>query len=72
VGEVALTGAVRAAPSMAQRVSAARAAGCSVIYAAPGASADVDGIRSFPVRHVREALGWALQPMSGSHRVPKT
>jgi len=72
VGEVALTGAVRAAPSMAQRVSAARAAGCSVIYAAPGASADVDGIRSLPVRHVREALGWALQPMSGSHRVPKT
>ena len=71
VGEVALTGAVRAAPSMAQRVSAARAAGCSVIYAAPGASADVDGIRSLPVRHVREALGWALQPMSGSHRVPK-
>jgi len=53
-------------------VERAVAAGCSVIYAAPGASADVDGIRSLPVRHVREALGWALQPMSGSHRVPKT
>jgi DNA repair protein RadA/Sms len=72
VGEVALTGAVRSAPSMAQRVSAARAAGCSVIYAAPGASADVDGLRSIPVRHVREALDWALQPMSGSHHVPKS
>jgi DNA repair protein RadA/Sms len=72
VGEVALTGAVRSAPSMAQRVAAARAAGCSVIYAAPGASADVGGLRSIPVRHVREALGWALQPMSGSHGVPKS
>lgn len=72
VGEVALTGAVRSAPSMAQRAAAARAAGCSVIYAAPGASAELDGFRSIPVRHVREALDWALQPMSGSHGVPKS
>ena len=71
VGEVALTGIVRSAPSMAQRVSAARAAGCSVIYAAAGASGDIDGLRSIPIRHVREALGWALQPMSGSHDAPK-
>jgi DNA repair protein RadA/Sms len=71
VGEVALTGIVRSAPSMAQRVSAARAAGCSVIYAAPGASGDIDGLRSISIRHVREALGWALQPMSGSHDAPK-
>ena len=69
VGEVALTGAVRSAPSMAQRAAAARAAGCSVIYAAPGASADLDGLRSMPVRHVREALDWALRPTSGSQGV---
>ncbi len=72
VGEVALTGAVRSAPSMEQRVAAARAAGCSVIYAAPGAPADVDGVRSVPVRHVREALGWALRPISDSHGVSKS
>ncbi len=65
VGEVALTGAVRAAPNMAQRVSAARSAGCSIVYAAPGGPADVDGVRVTPVRHVREALGWALRGMSG-------
>jgi DNA repair protein RadA/Sms len=70
VGEVALTGAIRPAPSMAQRVAAARAAGCSVIYAAPDASIDVDGLRSVPVRHVRDALDWALQPMSGSRDAP--
>ena len=37
-----------------------------------GASADVDGLRSMPVRHVREALDWVLRPMSGSHGAPKS
>jgi DNA repair protein RadA/Sms len=60
VGEVALTGTVRAASSMTQRLSAARAAGCSVVYAAEGAAPDVKGIRVLPVGHVRQALGWAL------------
>ncbi len=60
VGEVALTGAVRAAPSMAQRLSAARAAGCSVVYAAEGSTPEMKGIRVMPVGHVRQALGWAL------------
>ena len=59
VGEVALTGTVRAAPSMTQRLSAARAAGCSVVYAAEGATPDVEGIRVVPVGHVRQALDWA-------------
>lgn len=60
VGEVALTGTVRAASSMTQRLSAARAAGCSVVYAAEGAAPDMKGIRVMPVGHVRQALGWAL------------
>jgi DNA repair protein RadA/Sms len=60
VGEVALTGIVRAAPSVTQRLSAARAAGCSVVYAAEGVAPDMKGIRVMPVGHVRQALGWAL------------
>jgi DNA repair protein RadA/Sms len=72
VGEVALTGAVRSAPSMAPRLSAARAAGCSVVYAAAGEVTDIDGIRLMPVRHVRDALDWALRGMSGAFGRPKT
>ncbi len=63
VGEVALTGAVRSAPSMASRLSAARAAGCTVVYASAGGTAEIDGVRLVPVRHVREALDWALRGM---------
>ena len=59
VGEVALTGQVRSAPSMAQRVAAARIAGCSVVYASAGGPSEIDGVRVLPVRHVREALDWA-------------
>ena len=65
VGEVALTGAVRSAPSMASRLSAARAAGCTVVYAPAGDTAEIDGVRLVPVRHVREALDWALRGMPG-------
>ncbi len=63
VGEVALTGLVRPAPAMAQRVQAARAAGCRVVYtpslASPGPA---EGVKFVPVRHVRDALPWALSP----------
>jgi DNA repair protein RadA/Sms len=72
VGEVALTGAVRSAPSMAQRLSAARSAGCSVVYAAAGAPTGVDGLRVMPVRHVRDALHWTLRGMSNSEEDPKS
>jgi DNA repair protein RadA/Sms len=72
VGEVALTGAVRAPSSMAQRLSAARSAGCSVVYAAAGAPTNSDGLRVMPVRHVREALDWALRGMSDSRQGPKS
>jgi DNA repair protein RadA/Sms len=72
VGEVALTGAVRSAPSMAQRLSAARAAGCSVVYGAAGGPANVDGLRLMPVRHVRDALDWALRGMSSGEKGAKS
>lgn len=65
VGEVALTGVVRSAPSMTQRLSAARAAGCSVVYASADAPVDAVGPRLKIVRHVRDALDWALRGMSG-------
>jgi predicted ATP-dependent serine protease len=60
VGEVALTGQVRSAPSMVQRLSAARAAGCSVVYASAGGPSEIDGVRVLPVRHVRDALDWGV------------
>lgn len=62
VGEVALTGLVRPAPGMIQRLQAARAAGCEVVFVPEGPSPSVDGVRTVPVRHLREALTWALSP----------
>ena len=58
VGEIGLTGQVRAASGMAQRVGAARAAGRTTVFARAGPG-PVDGVRVVPVRHVRDALGWA-------------
>ena len=60
VGEVALTGAVRPAASLTQRLAAARAAGCSVVYAAGEPSKVPQGLRVIPVRHIRQALDWAF------------
>jgi DNA repair protein RadA/Sms len=59
VGEVTLTGLVRPAPGMAQRLSAARSAGLRVVAAAPGAE-PVEGVSPMPVRTVAEAVAWAL------------
>jgi DNA repair protein RadA/Sms len=63
VGEVALTGLVRPSPAMAQRAAAARAAGCSMVYAPEGPPIPLEGPRVVPVRHVGEALRWALRPV---------
>ena len=60
IGEVALTGAVRPAASLTQRLAAARAAGCSVVYAAGEPSKVPQGVRVVPVRHIRQALDWAF------------
>lgn len=58
VGEVSLTGLVRPAPAMSQRLAAARAAGVSTVFA-PAGEAAPEGVRVVPVRSVAEALSWA-------------
>jgi len=58
LGEVGLTGLVRPAPALAQRVAAARAAGIRTIVAAAEGGGR-DGVRIVPVRRVRDALTWA-------------
>lgn len=55
VGEVGLTGQIRPVPGMQQRLAAARARGIATVFA-PGSDADAD---LSPVRHIRDALGWA-------------
>jgi DNA repair protein RadA/Sms len=60
VGEVALTGEVRASAGLQQRIAAARAAGITTVVAA-GRSGEVDGVRVERVRHVREAVRWAAE-----------
>ncbi|HET9724999.1 MAG TPA: AAA family ATPase [Actinomycetota bacterium] len=63
VGEVGLTGLVRAAPAMGQRLAAARAAGIGTVFGPSGVNAD--GVRIRPVRHVRDALTWASRRDGG-------
>jgi DNA repair protein RadA/Sms len=58
VGEIGLTGVVRAAPGMAVRLSAARAAGLRTVFV-PEGTEPADALRSIPVRHVMHALTWA-------------
>jgi len=64
VGEVGLTGRIRAAPGMTQRLSAARAAGIDTVFA-PAGGGRPDGIRVAPVRHVRDVLTWASSGSKG-------
>jgi DNA repair protein RadA/Sms len=63
VGEVALTGSVRPVPALMQRLAAARAAGCTSVFAADAPRSVPDGLRIVRVPTVREALGWALRPV---------
>ncbi len=58
VGEIGLTGRVRAAPGVGQRFAAARAAGIRTVFAA-GEAVCPDGVRLVQVRQVTDALGWA-------------
>jgi DNA repair protein RadA/Sms len=63
VGEVALTGAVRPVPGLDLRVAAAAAAGLDTLVCAVarGPSEIAAGaVRLAPVRHVRDALTWAV------------
>jgi DNA repair protein RadA/Sms len=61
VGEVSLTGLVRPAPGMAQRAAAARASGCSVVFAASQGDLQLDGVRLRRVHRMTDALSWAFE-----------
>jgi DNA repair protein RadA/Sms len=63
VGEIGLTGAVRPAPAMPARLSAAEAAGIRTVLVPEVVSVRSD-LRQVPVRHILEALEWAV----GTHR----
>ena len=58
VGEIGLTGRLRAAHGVGQRLAAARSAGIRTVFV-PSDEASVEGTRIVQVRHVTEALGWA-------------
>jgi predicted ATP-dependent serine protease len=66
VGEIGLTGAVRPAPAMTSRLSAAEAAGLRTVFVPELVRARGE-LRQVPVRHVLDALAWAVDaPPSGS------
>jgi DNA repair protein RadA/Sms len=67
VGEVSLTGLVRPASAMPQRLAAAEAAGCGLVFAAPGQERQPHP-RLVPVRDVSEALAWAQIRETGGRR----
>jgi DNA repair protein RadA/Sms len=57
VGEIGLTGLVRPVSGMAQRLAAARAAGCSRVFAA-GEPVSSEDLLVIPVAHVLDAVSW--------------
>ena len=59
VGEIGLTGTVRPAPALTARVAAAEAAGLRTVFV-PEAVPARTGPRQVPVRHVLDALAWAV------------
>jgi DNA repair protein RadA/Sms len=69
VGEVALTGAVRATHGSAARLAAARAAGCRVVYGPPELAGPAGGPRVIPVGVLAEALIWCA---AAGARAPKS
>jgi DNA repair protein RadA/Sms len=68
VGEVSLTGSVRPVPGIEQRASAAAAAGANalVVPVSSRPSHAPPGLEVVAVRHVREALRWAVGAGGGS------
>jgi DNA repair protein RadA/Sms len=59
VGEIGLTGTIRPAPAMSSRLSAAEAAGLRTVFV-PEVVASRGAVRPVVVRHVLEALEWAV------------
>lgn len=61
VGEIALTGQVRAVPAMEQRLAAARVAGCTTVFAPVETGfAGQAGPRIVAVSRLEQAVRWAL------------
>ncbi len=61
VGEIGLTGRVRAVSGMAQRLAAARAAGCSRVFVG-GDPVPSEDLLLIPVAHVLDAVSWVEPP----------
>jgi DNA repair protein RadA/Sms len=61
VGEIGLTGRVRPVSGMGHRLAAARAAGCSRVFAA-GEPVRSEDLLVTPVAHVLDALSWIAPP----------
>ena len=68
VGEISLTGSLRPAPGMQQRLAAARGAGCSAVFAPGPVEAPPAGLTVHTVTHVTLALGWAISGAAMTHR----
>jgi len=68
VGEISLTGSLRPAPGMQQRLAAARGAGCSAVFAPGPVEAPPAGLTVHTVTHVTQALGWAIPGAAKTRR----
>lgn len=68
VGEISLTGQVRQATAIEQRLSAARAGGCTSVFAAATPLSRSQGIGVLCVPHVADALTWAFPRAAGTAR----
>jgi len=68
VGEISLTGSLRPAPGMQQRLAAARGAGCSAVFAPGPVEAPPAGLTVHTVTHVTQALGWAIPGAATTRR----
>jgi len=62
VGELSLTGMLRPAPGVPQRLRAATGAAIEVVYAPADHLPEVAGLQVVPVRRLHDALQWALPP----------
>ena len=70
VGEVTLTGLIRPVSSLSQRLSAARAAGCTTVFAPHDPDpATLEGLEVVPVRSLGDAITWALPPAGTGRRI---
>jgi predicted ATP-dependent serine protease len=68
LGEIALTGSLRPAPGMQQRLAAARGAGCTAVFAPGPAEGPPAGLSVHTVTHVTQALGWAISGAATTRR----